>query len=128
MAGRRTVASPALLAALLGGCGLASPATTLTPKSDFGGLSHRLFLQVLWWDVGIFLVVASLLLVAIIRFRERDPESVPRQVRGDARFELAWTVAPAVILTFIAFPTVAGIFRAQAPAPRDALRDRKSVV
>ena len=112
----------ALLAGLAGGCGLSSPATTLTPKSDFGGVSHRLFLQVLWWDIGIFLVVASLLLVAIYRFRERDPEAVPRQIRGDARFELAWTVAPAVSLTFIAFPTVGAIFRTQAPAPRNALR------
>jgi cytochrome c oxidase subunit 2 len=108
----------------LGGCGLDSPATTLTPKSDFGWLIHGLFLQALWWDVAIFLVVAGILLTAIVRFRERDPARLPRQVRGNARFELAWTIAPAIVLTFIAFPTVAAIFRTQAPAPPDALRVR----
>ena len=106
----------------LGGCGLASPATTLAPKSDFGWLSHRLFLQVLAWDTAIFLVVETLLLVAVFRFRERDPGVLPPQVRGNARLEFAWTVVPALILSFIAFPTIAAIFRTQAAPPANALR------
>jgi len=110
------------LALAAAGCGLDSPASTLTPKSDFGWLSHRLFLQVLWWDVGILVVVTSLLGYALVRFRERDPGAVPPQVRGNARLELAWTIAPALILTFIAFPTVAAIFRTQAAPPPNALR------
>jgi cytochrome c oxidase subunit II len=105
------------------GCGLLdSPATTLTPRSDFGWTSHRIFLQILRWDTAIFLVVQALLLFAVFRFRERDPEAIPRQVRGSALFELGWTVLPAVILVFIAFPTVGAIFRTQAAPPRDALR------
>jgi cytochrome c oxidase subunit 2 len=114
---------PAALALSVGGCGLLdSPATTLTPRSDFGALSHRIFLQILGWDTAIFLVVQGLLLFAVFRFRERDPAAIPRQVRGHAGLEFAWTVIPAVILTFIAFPTVAAIFRTQAAPPRDALR------
>ena len=108
---------------VLAGCGLLdSPATTLLPRSDFGWISHRIFLQILRWDAAIFLVVQLLLLVAVLRFRERDPETVPRQVRGSAPLEIAWTLIPAVILTFIAFPTVAAIFRTQAAPPKDALR------
>jgi cytochrome c oxidase subunit 2 len=104
------------------GCGLDSPASTLTPKSDFGWLSHRLFLQILAWDLAILAVVTGLLGYALVRFRERDPEALPRQVRGNARLELAWTIAPALILTFIAFPTVTAIFRTQAAPPPNALR------
>jgi cytochrome c oxidase subunit 2 len=120
---------PALAIAILtlsaAGCGLLdSRATTLAPRSDFGALSHRIFLQILGWDTAIFLVVQGLLLFAVFRFRERDPAAVPRQVRGHAGLELAWTLIPAVILTFIAFPTVAAIFRTQAVPPRDALRVR----
>lgn len=123
--GRWALVVVAALGVLLGGCGLrSSPATTLAPKSDFGRLSHGLFLQVLWWDLAIFLVVAGLLIIAIIRFRERDPAALPSQVRGNARFELAWTLAPAIVLTFIAFPTVAAIFRTQAAPPPAALRVR----
>src|SRR5262245_28765274 len=111
------------LGLVLAGCGLLdSPATTLSPRSDFGWTSHRIFLQILRWDTAIFLVVQVLLLVAIFRFRERDPQAIPRQVRGSAVLEIIWTLIPAVILTFIAFPTVSAIFRTQAAAPKDALR------
>jgi cytochrome c oxidase subunit 2 len=116
-----------LLAALLGGCDLASPpATTLAPKSDFASLSHGIFLQILWWDLGIFAVVAIVLVLAIARFRERAPQVLPAQVRGNPRLELIWTLAPVVVLTFIAFPTVSAVFRTQAaPSPTaDALRVR----
>jgi cytochrome c oxidase subunit 2 len=107
----------------LTGCGwLDSPATTLTPRSDFGWTSHRIFLQILRWDTAIFLVVQALLLFAVFRFRERDPGAIPRQVRGSALMELGWTLLPAVILLFIAFPTVGAIFRTQAAPPKDALR------
>jgi len=112
------------VALLLAGCGLDSSATTLTPRSDFGALTHRIFLLVLWVDLAIFLVVGAVLLLAIFRFRERDPAAVPLQIPGSARLELAWTIAPAIVLTFIAFPTVGAIFRTQATPPADALRVR----
>ena len=92
------------------------------PRSDFGWTSHRIFLQILRWDTAIFVVVQVLLLVAVLRFRERDPKAIPRQVRGSAMLEIAWTLIPALILTFIAFPTVSAIFRTQAAPPKDALR------
>src|SRR5262249_42013600 len=80
----------AALAVSLTGCGLSSPQTTLWPRSDFAGQSHSIFLQILWWDIGIFAVVATVLLIAIVRFRERDPAVLPAQIRGHARMELAW--------------------------------------
>jgi cytochrome c oxidase subunit 2 len=98
--------------------------TTLDPRSDFGRLSHSIFLQVLWWDVAIFAVVAIALLVAVARFREREPGTLPPQVRGNARLELAWTLGPIIVLTFIAFPTVQAVFRTQAAPTPEALRVR----
>jgi cytochrome c oxidase subunit 2 len=106
------------------GCGLASPQTTLEPRSDFAVQSHDIFLQILWWDLLIFAVVAVVLAVAVVRFRERAPGAVPRQVRGHPRLELAWTIAPALVLVFIAFPTVRTVFRTQAAPAPDALRVR----
>jgi cytochrome c oxidase subunit 2 len=114
---------PAALGLALAGCGwLDSPATTLTPRSDFGWISHRIFLQILRWDTAIFLVVQALLLYAVFRFRERDPKAIPRQVRGSVWLEFVWTLIPAVILVFIAFPTVGAIFRTQTAPPKEALR------
>jgi len=112
-----------LVRLVLAGCGLLdSPATTLLPRSDFGWTSHRIFMQILRWDTAIFLIVQVLLLVAVFRFRERDPKAIPKQVRGSATLEIIWTLIPAVILTFIAFPTVSAVFRTQAAPPKDALR------
>lgn len=108
----------------LGGCGLASPATTLAPKSDFARVSHAIFVEIFWWDFGIFAVVATVLLLAIFRFRERDPEALPPQIRGNAWLELSWTIGPVIALTFIALPTVTAIFRSQATPAADALRVR----
>ena len=72
-----------LVRLVLAGCGLLdSPATTLLPRSDFGWTSHRIFMQILRWDTAIFLIVQVLLLVAVFRFRERDPKAIPKQVRG----------------------------------------------
>ncbi len=125
LAGLRTRARLVVVALGLGGCGLySSPATTLVPHSDFGNVSHRIFLQILWWDVGIFVVVAAVLLWVVFRFRERDSQVVPAQIRGNAKLELAWTLAPVVILAVIAFPTVAAVFRTQAGVPANALRVR----
>jgi cytochrome c oxidase subunit 2 len=118
--GRRALSRAGLAAAStlgLAGC-LGSPATTLAPQSSFGDVSHALFLQILWWDTAIFVVVAVVLVAAVIRFRERDPRAAPpRQLHGDLRLEVAWTVAPAIILAFIAFPTIRGIFATRVTAP-----------
>ncbi len=43
-------------------------------------------------------------------------------MHGNTTLEIAWTIAPAVILTFIAIPTVRTIFRTQARAVPNALQ------
>jgi hypothetical protein len=63
-------------------CGwLDSPATTLTPRSDFGWISHRIFLRILRWDTAILLIVQARLFHTVFRFRERDSTRVPRPGR-----------------------------------------------
>lgn len=73
--GRHLLAG-ALPAALAAGCGFASPATTLSPKSDFGRVSSELFLRILWWDLGIFLVVIALLVTVLV------PENLARWLKN----------------------------------------------
>src|SRR5262249_54287909 len=45
-------------------------------------------------------------------------------VHGHTGLEISWTIAPAVILAFIAVPTVATIFKTQGKAPAGALQVR----
>ena len=125
VAGRRVLPGALLVSALSAGCEMAaSRTTTIVPRSDFGWLSHRLFTLVFWIDVAIFAIVAGILLVALARFRERDPAAIPVQVRGHAKLELTWTILPALVLAVIAFPTVATIFATQTDPPQDAVRVR----
>ena len=48
----------------------------------------------------IFVVVESLLIYAVVKYRARknDPDHEPAQVYGSAQIELAWTVIPFLIV------------------------------
>jgi cytochrome c oxidase subunit 2 len=109
----------ALLVALgLGGCAWDGPMTTLIPRSDFARSILHVYGIITWLAAGIALVVAVGLGWVLIRFRARPGAPLPAQTRGHSALEIAWTVAPALVLLAIAIPTIQVIFRTQgAPAP-----------
>ena len=58
--------------------------------------------------LGIFVIVGSLLLYAVIRYRRRGPEDdqqEPPQVYGSAAIELAWVVPPVLIVLVLVLVT-----------------------
>ena len=59
-----------------------TPMTTVIPKSDFGKITHDIFMLISWWTLGIFIVVEGVLLYACWRFRERPGAAIPKQVHG----------------------------------------------
>jgi cytochrome c oxidase subunit II len=74
--------------------------------------------------LGIFLVVASLLLYAVIRFRHRptDSEREPAQIYGSNQIELSWTVIPILIVVMLFLSTTRVILETEAaPKPPSAL-------
>src|SRR5881394_2314089 len=84
-------------------------------------------LLVLLISAGIFLVVAGLLIVAIIRFRARpgDEGKEPPQIYGSNQLEMAWTVIPILIVVVLALVTARTIIDVQAAKlPDDALQVR----
>jgi cytochrome c oxidase subunit II len=119
---RRSASLLALVLPLLAsGCATYLPQTTLQPTSDFGDQIDWLFRSILWWEIGIFILVEGALLFAVLRFRRSKSESTPPQHHGHTGIEVAWTLAPALILVFIGVPTVATIFRTQAAPPAGSL-------
>ena len=72
--------------------------------------------------VAVFVVVEVLLLYTIFRHRHRPGAAEPRPTHGHTVLEVAWTIAPVLILVFVAVPTIQTIFRTQAPAPAGALK------
>jgi cytochrome c oxidase subunit 2 len=117
--------TPKLLAAVLlaaAGCGGPFPQTTLAPRSDLGVAVDTLFTSIFWWAVIVFAIVEGLLLFVIIRYRRREGAPLPKPLHGHTALEIGWTLAPALILVFIAVPTMRTIFATAARAPTGALR------
>ena len=112
-----------LLALAVAGCSPERyPQTALLPLSDFARIGDHVQDQTFYWAVGVFVLVEGALLYAIFRFRGRPDDPEPRQVHGNTTVEIIWTVIPALILAFIAVPTVKGIFQTNARPGPDALR------
>jgi cytochrome c oxidase subunit 2 len=113
MTGRiRRLAMKSLIALplLLTACGQDLPQDSLDPAGPEARTIDALFNPVFWIAVGVFILVEGLLVVALIKFRHRPGRPVPHQVHGNKRLEVAWTIAPAVLLAGIAIPTIFTIF------------------
>lgn len=103
-----------------------APQTTVFPTSDVGGHIQGLYDLIFWMALVVFIGVEAFLLYAIFRFRSRPGDtSIPAQIHGNTRLEIAWTVIPSVVLLIIAVPTIRTIFeqdRVPTPMSGDVLR------
>jgi len=90
------------------------PQTTLAPKSDFAELLDQVFRRSFQLATIVFFLVEGALVWALFRYRGRPGDAEPAQTHGNAMLEVVWTVIPAVILVFIAIPTIQVIFQTAA--------------
>ncbi len=99
----------------------ALPADALNPLGPVARQQDQL------WDIaypiaiGVFVLVFGGLAFILLRFRDKGQDELPKQTHGNTRLEIAWTLAPAVILIFIAVPTVRTIFDLADEPAADAL-------
>ncbi len=121
----RRVALVALLGAMalgLAACGESYPNSTFNPNSEYNAAIDALWDRLLYLGTAVFIAVEAALVYTIFRYRRRPGGGVPKQVHGNTTLEIAWTAIPAVILIFVAIPTVRTIFKTQAKAAPDALQ------
>lgn len=99
----------------------ANPQSSLDPAGPTAETIDNLFWLVFWIAAIIFFLVQGALLVAIFRFRQRKGKDRPvRQVHGNMRLELVWTIIPVVVLAVIAVPTLSTLFDIRSePDPAD---------
>jgi cytochrome c oxidase subunit 2 len=94
-----------LAAAALSACGV-HPQSALQPVGPVGRIELQLLVKALWIMLGVFVVVAAWLVVALVRFRERPgQQGLPPQVEGNHFLELLWTIVPFILLVVLAIPT-----------------------
>jgi cytochrome c oxidase subunit 2 len=120
----RRLASYAFVAALVVvalSCNEAHPNTTLDPHSDLGREIDFLWDRLLLLGTIVFVLVEGVLIYVVFRYRRRENQGTPPQTHGSTKLEIAWTLIPAVILVFIAVPTVRTIFITQAQAAPGSL-------
>ena len=101
------------------------PTNIFAPDSTPAHSVFRISSFVLEITGAIFVVVFSLLVYTVVKFRERKGEesSEPAQVYGSNQMEVAWTILPVLIVVVLFLSTAQVIHRVQdAEAPANALQ------
>ena len=76
--------------------------SALDPKGPNSAAIASVFGIVLAIAVVVFVIVEGMLLFSAWRFRQRPSDtSEPKQIHGNTRFEIAWTIAPAIIVVVL---------------------------
>ena len=117
-----TAALPAVAAVTLAACNARYPNSVFHSNTDFNRDVGVLWTILIWLGTAVFIFVEAILLYAMFRYRRRSENDRPEHVHGNATLEILWTAIPALILVFIAVPTVRTIFKTQAKAKADALQ------
>lgn len=92
------------LALLLAACNL-RPAG-FDPVTEQGHRISRLFVLAMVLSGLVFLLVATLLIYSIIRFRSRPGDDQASQRSGNRRLEIAWIIGPVLLLIFLFVMTI----------------------
>jgi cytochrome c oxidase subunit 2 len=119
---RTTIA--AAMAAFTAPAAFASlPTSIFSPHSTPAGDVYGLSVFVLAITGGIFVVVSTLIVYVLIRFRARPTDTTePPQVYGSIQIELSWTIIPILIIVVLFLTTARVLFSVQdAPKPPNAL-------
>jgi cytochrome c oxidase subunit 2 len=88
-----------------------------TPHSPQAAAIASLFEDTLAICGGVFLLVAVLVGICVVRFRGRGAAS-PKQVEGHTHLEIAWTLVPVLVLAAILYLTVGAMNASDPPVDR----------
>jgi cytochrome c oxidase subunit 2 len=91
-------------------CAANAPQDTLKPEGPVARQADHLFKPVFWIAAAIFFGVEFGLIYLVYRYRRRSDADAPKQIHGNKRLEIIWTILPAALLAGIAIPTVLTIF------------------
>ena len=94
--------------------------STFDPKGPVAEAQLVIFWWILIGGLIVTVLVEAALIYAIFKFRRKSDDEMPKQVHGNTRLEILWTVIPAIFLAVIMVPTIQTLFYA-AEAPKSAL-------
>ncbi len=107
-----------LVAVVMSACYPDHPQSTFDIAGPVARSQLTLFYWIFWAAVFVFVTVGGALIYVAIRFRRRPGDGDPVQTHGHTKLEIAWTIAPALILVVVAIPTILTVFdNANSPDP-----------
>jgi cytochrome c oxidase subunit 2 len=120
---RRWLPVAVALGLLMAGCASDAPLNTWDPA---GSQAQKIQDLQVWvfaiaGVVGLAVFVVAAYIMIRFRHRKGHEDEVPRQIHGAPRLEVMWTIAPAVLLAFVAVFTVRTLFDL-AKSPSNPLR------
>jgi len=105
-----------LLFTLLAACSKANPQSTFDTLGPVSRNQATILYVIAGVGTFVFILVFGILAYTVIRYRRRSPDDPdPPQIHGNDKLEVAWTIAPAIVLIAVAVPTLQGIFYAANP-------------
>jgi cytochrome c oxidase subunit II len=107
---------------LASACDTDTPQNTFDTKGPVAEKQAEIFYISMWPALVIMILVLGGIVLLALRFRERDPSFIPKQTHGNTKLELAWTIAPAILLLAVGIPMVATIYDLGREPAEDALR------
>jgi len=120
----RRIALLLLLSALalgLGGCTLPTFGAFRGATSQ-GQTEFKLWSWMTITGAVVAVIVWGLILWAVVAYRRRDPDKMPRQFQSNLPVEIIYTALPLIIVGFIFFYTVSAENKIDALAPNPAVR------
>lgn len=116
-----------VLAILLTGCG--DPRlSALDPSGPVGKMQYYLIKLSFGIMIGVLAVVMIIFIYVLVRFRQSPRQNdIPKQVEGNTKLEILWTVIPIVLLVVLAVPTLSTTFTLAKNPPQGQAVDVKVV-
>jgi len=97
--------------ALVFGCTNDHPQSTFDTVGPVSESQALIFYIIMYAGLVVFVLVMALLAYFTFKYRKRDgEEGDPEQVHGNTALEIAWTVAPALLLIAVAVPSLNSLF------------------
>jgi len=98
------------------------PQNTFAPAGPVADKQAGLFWPVFWVAVAVFVIVEGGIVWMALRFRHRKGhDRLPKQIHGNTRLEVGWTILPALVIAVVMVPTVGLIWELAAEPSDDAL-------
>ena len=105
------IALPVFVLLLLMACTPSHPQSTFDAVGPVADKQLTLFYIILVAAAVVFVPIMGILIYVVIRYRRKPgDETMPAQTHGNTRLEIAWTIAPVIVLAVIAVPTIFYIF------------------